>query len=595
MTRPGRNGTLVAQAVSLVCAGLLLGLLGIGWGLPTRERVAAILPPAADNPALYQRLADTWVSMHRKLGPNLMVSPDSHWVPKGVHSAPAGWTEPPDLLLNTIRSFFVRSAHDDEQTFLIVLSRMNPRRLNFHPHMFVYGGAHIYPLGACLAVAAATGLVELHRSLVPYMAEPAKMAAMYLAGRSLSVAAYIGSGLLLLRMGRRFDQGVGWLAGLLFLFSPAAVVQAHVLKAPHLWAFFALWAVERSLSIVTGGKRRDYVLAGLAAGLAVGASLSATMVCAVVAVAAAIRIASGEKAKPELFNLAAAGAAAVAAFFITNPYWLLDHAEAMKEYPFITRNTGANPWNPFILLWHPLRQAVSLPVLALMALGMVQALKRGRADRVLLLVAVSLLIGVAGSMGAYLGESSRIMRHYLVWMALGLLLAARAVLVPGAGRTIRLVLGAAAGLNLFLTGLTYAYNFRMAAGPRSTHFDAGRWIEAHVPPGETVGFLRPCAPSNTPYFRFDRYTLVFVEEKLFKDLPPAQLPQWMIVALPDYDDRPNMQPNLSRYELGAAFDRPVILPWIRIHPTATTANPRFEIYRLRAPGRSEPEGARRLL
>ena len=163
--------------------------------------------------------------------------------------------------------------------------------------MFVYGGAHIYSLGASLGVAAAAGFVELHRSLAPYMAEPDKMAAMYLTGRFLSVAAYIGCGLLLLRIGRRFDQWVGWLAGLLFLFSPAAVVQAHVLKAPHLWAFFALWSVERSLSVVVGGKRRDYVLAGFAAGLAVGASLSAATVWPWYA-AAAIRSLPGRRSSP---------------------------------------------------------------------------------------------------------------------------------------------------------------------------------------------------------------------------------------------------------------------------------------------------------
>ncbi|MBI5624984.1 MAG: hypothetical protein HY924_14505 [Elusimicrobia bacterium] len=582
--KTGLAGRASAQGGSLVCVGLILGLLGVTWTLPSKERMAAVLPPGADTPALHQRLTESWAGMHRKLGINLMLNPEAMWRLPGVQSCAPGWTSPPDLLLNPIRSFFVRSGHDDEQSFLIVLSRMKPRQLDFHPHMFIYGGAHVYTLGAGLAAGAALGLVELHRGLAPYMAEPSRMAALYLPGRLLSVLAYLGCGLMLLRLGRRrFDLGVGWLAGLLFLCSPASVVQAHVLKHAAFWTFFGLWSFERSAEVLAAGRLRDYALAGLAAGLAMGTSLGAWPVCSFAAAAACMRVWDGEKPGAELRGLVLAGSTALLAFFATNPYWLIDHSEALKEYAVIkSANAGLSWTHPFVFLAEPLRHAVTLPFLAFIGLGTLFAVAGARTERTLAFAALCFWLGAASVATFSTVSPARAMRYYLVWMGLGLLLAARAAAGPGPWKRARLALAGLAALNLMLEGLTYSYNFRLAASAESNQFRAGRWISANVPPGEKVGFLRLPAPSNSPYFRFDRYELTFVEEGLFKSLPPEKLPRWMVVAIPDYDDRPNMEPNLSRYERAAAFDRPKLVPWIRVHPTATTANPVFEIYKLKS-------------
>lgn len=572
-------------AGSLAGVGLLLGLWGIRWGLPSAERTRRVLPPGLDTPAFHQRLTDTWVEMHKRLGQNLMINPASSWNFSGVQRLPAGWKEPPAIMVDPVRSFYLRSAHDDEQTFLIILSRMKPLKLDLHPHMFIYGSAHIYSLGASLAAGAATGLVKLHRSLAPYMAEPARMAAMYLPGRLLSVLAYVGCGLLLLLIGRRhIDTGTGWLAGLMFLCSPAAVVQAHVLKHSTFWTFFALLAFERSAEVVKEGRLRDYALAGVAVGLVLGTSLGGWPVALAVALAAVLRVRAGNKPLAEVKGVCLAAGAAVGVFFLTNPYWVLDWPEASAELAVIRQaNSGFNLSQPLVFVSHALRYAVTAPVLALMALGAFLAARQGSRKKALLLCLGFLCLGLASTATFQKSvEGARSMRYFLVWMAFGLLLAGRAVFAPGKWRTLRLALGALAALNLFFEGLTYSYNFHVAATTASNHCRAGEWIEANIPPGATVGALRLPAPSNIPYFRFDRYDLVLIEHTLFKGLPPEKLPQFMLVTIPDYDDRPDMGPNLSRYDRLAVFDRPVLFPWIRIQPSATTANPVIEVYRLRS-------------
>ena len=93
--------------------------------------------------------------------------------------------------------------------------------------------------------------------------------------------------------------------------------------------------------------------------------------------------------------------------------------------------------------------------------------------------------------------------------------------------------------------------------------------------------MRLPQPSNAPFFRYDRYDMVFIDPNIFGDLPVSELPEYLALTMPDFDDRPGAQPNLSRYELLKSFARGKLFPWIEIDPTATTANPLIEIYRLR--------------
>jgi hypothetical protein len=570
-----------------------LGLFGLRWGLPSRARLDRVMPPALTTQAYRTTLIDSWSKMHEAFGSDIMTSTASWAAPfTGVQRVAAGWTEPPLLLQNSMRSFYLRSAHEDEQTSLIVLSRMRPWRLELNPHLFTYGGTYIYSLGAFLAAGAVLHLAALHASMAPYLADPGQMASLYFVGRLFTVVCSIGCVLLLLRIGRRhLGAEAGIFAALTFILAPGVVVQTHVLKVHVFWAFLLLWTLELSLGVLAAGGLAAYAAAGAASGLAVGAFLPAWPACLIVACACALRIALLRRpAAPELKGLVLAAASSVAAFFATNPYWLLDWRTALSEMRVLSGWGAFHLGNPVVFLPYAYAHAVTWPVLALVAAGAVLALAKGRREPALWLCLFAFLAGVAMTTTIAGVTATRQVRYFLGFLAVGQLLAglaaaellrrASAARRPWVLAVLALLIG-----GLSLSGLTYANNFQADAGDGSTHVRSGEWSEAHVPPGSSIGMLRLPQPSNAPYFRYDRYELRFIENpKVFAALTEAERPRYLAVTSPDYDDRPALEPGLSRYyEIAAEFDRSRLVPWIPIDPTATTADPFISIYRLKEP------------
>jgi len=586
-----------ALAPGIALLGLALGLWGIRWGLPGPERLARIMPPGLDGPAFHQTLAESWSRMHQSLGENLMLNPRSFDSFTGAVEIPAGWKTPPAPLLNSYRSFYVRSEHEDEQSILLALSRMKPKQLQFKPNLFTYGALHIYSVGAAMALGAFLGLVTLKSSLLFYLSDPSKMAAMYLAGRLLSVAAFVGCGLLLLRLGRRYLGSVeaGAFGAVIFLLTPAAVVQAHVLKAHTFWSFFALLTLDRCGVVLERGRLKDYAAAGAAAGLTVASFLGAWPACLLVAAAGALRLGGLHEAQgrrpeplPEIRGLALSGVCAAAAFFLVSPYWLVDFREAMLEMKVLSGFGALSPSHAWLFATHALRRSVTDPVLVLMFAGVALAAVKGRREPFLLLCAAGFLLALAATATIGGVTSTRQVRYFLGWAAVGSLLAGRLLQElrsfkgpPGRFGTATAAIVLA---GLACQGLTYAYNFHLGEGARSNHFLSGEWIEKNIPEGETIGLQRYPQPSNSPYFRYDRYRLLFLEPGLAATLPPAKLPRWLAITVPDYDDRPALAPVLGRYELLASFPRAKLFPWVSIDPTSTTANPLIEIHRLREKG-----------
>ena len=152
------------------------------------------------------------------------------------------------------------------------LSRMKPGNGDFDPRLFQYGGLWIYPVGALLKIASMAGIVTLKSDLAYYLDHPEQFGRFYILARLYVVAwGLIGVGVVY-AIGKEWTGKifVGLWAGILFAVMPVVVNMAHEAK-PHLpGVVLTLSTVLFAMRYAKTGKRRWWVLTGLACGAAAG-------------------------------------------------------------------------------------------------------------------------------------------------------------------------------------------------------------------------------------------------------------------------------------------------------------------------------------
>lgn len=561
-------------------ATVVLGFWGLGWCLPDIRRAAKVLPPQSLTHEFRGKLKSSWQQLHERLGEDILLSPEAY--SPGFHDvavAEPGWTTPPPLLLNSARSYFLRSGHEDESDILFALSKIKPWKGEFNPRIYFYGGAYLYPLGTWIAAGSLFTPAQLKGDVAHYLEHPDQLAWLYRLGRSFSVISYWLGAILLFLAGRRlFNEKVGLAAAALYAAAPGVVLQAHYMK-PHLLAqafvIAAFWACAE-LTRGKGGAIR-WPLAGACVGLAGGCALPFLSAGGIVALAALLRLRQGRPWKRELAGVAAAAAAAVAAFVVTNPYLIGDFGSFWHGSRAVAAFADPGPTRVARFLFLGLPKAWTWPVWVCVALG--AARPRNLVEPVRALALGSFIGFVLFSWVFPYAEKLDSIR-YFPGNGIGLFLAALWVSERGSKAKYVILLPAlyAAAFSALLD-----FNLHRDRIGHSTRDVAGTWIEQNIPAGSELGFLRLPQPSNAPYFPWNRYRLKFIEPPALASakFPENELPDNLVLVMPSYDERPRLKPVLDgHYELLESF-RPAGRGFFSFPPGEIYGNPLIQIYRLK--------------
>lgn len=553
-----------------------LGFWGLSWGLPNRPRLEAVIGDG-DTPALRARLAGGWQTMRETLGPASLLSPVGyeHGFDR-VASVPAGWTEVPAVLENSVRSFYLRGCNWDEPNILYGVSRLRlyPPRIN--PGVYWYGGAYLYPLAAWIAAGAAVTPAVLSPAVSFYLEDPAKMAWLYLLGRSFNAAVFV---LLVAAVGAAgavlWGARGGWWSAALCALSPAFVVQAHIMKPHMLAALFVMAGVLFCLRALETEEPLNLVAAGFFFGLTGGAAVNQSVACALVPLAAAFGLRRGWlDLRGAARWVGAAAVAAVAAVLLTNPFFVTEPVMSYRGLRAVSAllDVRADKILGFVLDVMPasVTPPTALLCLAGAALGLWRGGDRGR------FAALAFFLLLSASV-TFQGLSPISGFRYFAGAGLVPLAAGGAAAALWGSRWTKPVAAAAllfAGAQTFV----YARNFALDAAGESTREASGRWITENIPAGDELGMLRTPAPQTTPVFPLSRYALRLLVPEVAAALPGNEAPPWLVLSCPGFDDRPALAKLLPFYELAARFSS-----WgperLRPAPGAIEANPLVEIYR----------------
>ncbi len=569
----------------LVTVGLFVGLWGITWCLPQKSRVNRVLPQSLDTPEFRKSLLESWQRLHAKLGKDLIVS--EHVFDRGFKrdlTLEAGWSTPPEALINSARAFHLRSAYPDEAGILRGVASLKPHRLQFNPHIYWYGNSYMIPLAAWIGVSSLISPVKLVSGLGYYLENIDKMAAIFLSGRLFSAAVFWACALLLVVIGKRhFSERAGLIAAGLFLVSPGLAFNSHLMKPHMLGVMFVLIGFSLCADMLkTGGTRRG-ILAGAAFGVAAGAAIHLSVATLIVAAAFGMRLRDGEDFLSECRWVGASALSFFAAYLLFNNYWITDFSAtltAMKEMFVISGKLEAKTSGLVTILTFATKglwNAMTLPIWLVFAYGLVQKNNFRTAVGNLAVFSILLFL-ISSALYATVDHFSTI--RYFGGSLIGFLLAGAAIDAHGKG--VKAFAAAA-----FVYGLTATsvlnYNLYLDATGRSTKDRAGDWIEQEIPAGSELCMLRMPEPSNSPYFQWNRYRLRFVHEEAVKDLAASgALPEYIILTHAGGTDEQRFAPLAKHYKLLKKFDSFSLGP-INFPTGQILGNPPVEIFKRSKP------------
>lgn len=314
----------------------LVMCLAIDWGLPNKKRIDLLIGGSPPTETQLQRLSQVRKKALEKR--DLLKNNASQKAMRGegvsfriesLVDGGGGSLLNEDERLLAFRTYLISGSAIDESKTFSVLSRMNPRKLDFDPKFYNYGGTYIYPLGMILFALKSIGLLSVTSNQAYYLQHPSDIRLMYICGRALNVLSFIGTLIVLALFGKMFhDRMSGTFAMLTYAFSTLPLTMCLVSK-PHVYsAFWTLLAIYLVVLYAKYRKSSHLVFSVIAAGWALGASLAT----GIIALIYPILLFDPQRIKLSLKHICLVFVGIGTIYLLTNPYAILSFTRYVGDF-----------------------------------------------------------------------------------------------------------------------------------------------------------------------------------------------------------------------------------------------------------------------
>ncbi len=457
-----------------------------------------------------------------------------------------------------LQRYRLYSRQPDEMITFRALQRMDPRRFDFDPKLYQYGGGYIYLVAAALVTTAMLGITQLSGDIGIYLQSPELFARFYVVARCISL---VFGALMLLAVyklaTRAAGRGAGWVALILCAATPVFISDALEAK-PHLpSACMALWAAWFALRYHDRMRRRDAVLLGLTAGYAAALVLTGVVVAAswpLLLIALWKRCTHGSDRSRLFVDLAISVAIAVGVYAAANPYVIANllaggalgsnMANSTAMY-----NIGQIPAG-LATVTRLLLEAGGLGLLLAGLAGFIILVYRHGWQTLIAASGGAVLLLICVLLGA--GKPAEFARFLLLPTAL-LTVASAGLLAMLARRSVIATLLVTLLIGGSLRTSAYVHSFIADAGVTGeSRYLAAQYLSAAVPADATIGVVQVPAPYSVPPLDFAHRRIVLVPSGDMSPETRGELPEWLVLTADDAT-RHQAAPWRDSYELTRQF------------------------------------------
>lgn len=388
----------------------------------------------------------------------------------------------------------------------------------------------------------------------------------YVWSRALTALFGAATVFLVYRLGRGlFGETVGLLAAAFLALAPGAIYYSATVRPDILMTFFVVAAALSGAAILSGGARRDYIVAGLLAGIAISTKWNAFPVMLALCAAHILN-----PRRNGLFdaNVRFMGYCIIAGVLIGTPYLLITPNDVFEQMQIVAMQYGGSPSISIMasalpkylayLIW-PIQstelQTMPHPGLGLVsgiavAVGLAAGWRMNRRSYAYLIVfPAAYLLYMSGQRAVFVRSVMPVLPFAAILAAVGSVWVWREIQsrIPVGGRTWRTVVAGLAVAALLIVPVREALAFvTVASHYPDTRTEAVEWLRNNIPATDRVAFdkdLRWFLPdlNNLPF------TVIFAER--------TAAPSWYIDQHVDVAVVGDKTP-LSQMLPLAAFPRP---------------------------------------
>jgi len=565
-----------------------LNTYGIGGGIPGKEHLKLLFSNEQEIQDLSQIMKETRDEIYDKIkyhGDSIDIQEDyCDVVVEGKE------TKMSKYLISSIRSFLLRSYYPDEQVTLVSIGGMNPKKLDFNPHWFIYGGLYVHLVAISLKIASIFNLLTISPDISYYFLHPEEMGKFFIVGRLVGALVGVLAVYIIYLLGSLlYNKNVGLIAALFLAIMPAVVVFSHYLK-PYIFDLpFLLLAFYYAVKILDSDKFSNYIFAGIFAGIAGGVLIVFGYVFLAILIAHLIKRISQHRKIITIFSIFEkriflSVIAFIGAYLAVNPYILVSMNEAINEFKFLSRCSHFSLTLEHCFYYFRVSLATGLgwPLLIVITAGLAYSLyKRERKD--------ILLLSFIFPGYLYISATKYNFIHYGIWLLPFLILLGARVIGTGLekGRLIRCV-----ALIILLAISAYTFTYSLACDRLFAEEDirttCGKWMVANIEKGASIGYIYQPTPFAAPLVNPFKYKIRWWEKDRWwgeKDLDTG-LPQYFVWA-ENIHSLPEGLDIKSQYQEMKRFDKPPSIFGIKFknehekdYPWSIL-NPNIVIYKLK--------------